>query len=88
MQITDDASLGELGDDLIMAKENIEDVAISHFDDSLGNLNCLPEPMKIFQSCSLGVYYVTKLSTADNYIPIFQLLGRKQLLMQMQKLSR
>ena len=81
MQITDDASLGELVEDLIMPKENIEDVAISHFDDSLGNLNNLPETMKFFQSCSLVVYYVTKLSTVDNCILIFQLLGKKQLLM-------
>ena len=49
MQITDDASLGELGDDLIMLKGNAEDVAISHFDDSSGNLNNLSETLKFFK---------------------------------------
>ena len=51
MQTTDHSSSGELGDDSVIMKENdIGDIAISHHDESMGNLNELPETRILFKA--------------------------------------
>ena len=50
IQTTDDASLGEFGDDSVVTKEtHTEDIDIPHFDNNMGNLNNLPEVMNLFK---------------------------------------
>ena len=100
IQTTDDASLGELGDVLVVKKENhtddgsifhpdhADDDSISHRDRNMGNLNNLPQAMSFIQNCSFGFDYVAKLYTVDICVPISQLLGMKQQLILMQKSPR
>ena len=50
IQTTDDARIGELGNDLVVTRENYtEDVAVSHFD-NIGIPNSLPEAINLFKS--------------------------------------
>ena len=50
IQTTDDASLGEVGNDSVVTKENhTEGLAMSHLDNKTGKPNDHPEVMKLFK---------------------------------------
>ena len=50
IQTTDDVSLGEVGNDSVVMKENhTEDAAMSHLDNNTGKSNKLSEATKLFK---------------------------------------